>query len=276
MDLQGGMSVNRCKRWLVGGAVAVAALSGGTVAASSYPPGDPTPSTVATGGVAGDSPARGRTGRRRTGRDGVGHRHDVARGRRRGRVGRRIAGRRTYAAARTRPLTIVHGGTAGDGHSVTAGHVAHGTVGPEPASAPARGWSPPPRRSLLPRPRRSRPALQSPTSPSSPPGRRRSSSSGRPHRGGPPPSRPAPRWPSPATPLLMLLAALALAAALWAGATRRDRPEVLAALARSDPQRPRSCRARCQVRGDRADQRRGDRAGRAHRISSARRRGRGR
>ena len=47
------MSVNRCKRWLVGGAVAVAALSGGTVAASSYPPGDPTPSTVATGGVAG-------------------------------------------------------------------------------------------------------------------------------------------------------------------------------------------------------------------------------
>ena len=29
------------------------ALSGGTAAASSYPPGDPTPSTVATGGVSG-------------------------------------------------------------------------------------------------------------------------------------------------------------------------------------------------------------------------------
>jgi LPXTG-motif cell wall-anchored protein len=47
------MDVKRCRRWLAGGVLSLAALSGGTVAASSYPPGDPTPSTVAAGGVSG-------------------------------------------------------------------------------------------------------------------------------------------------------------------------------------------------------------------------------
>jgi LPXTG-motif cell wall-anchored protein len=40
-------------RWAAGAALSVAVLSGGTVAASSYPPGDPTPSTVLAGGQSG-------------------------------------------------------------------------------------------------------------------------------------------------------------------------------------------------------------------------------
>ena len=47
------MDVKRIRRWCVGGVLSLAALSGGTVAASSYPPGDPTPSTVAAGGQPG-------------------------------------------------------------------------------------------------------------------------------------------------------------------------------------------------------------------------------
>ena len=47
------MDVKRIKRWCAGGVLSVAALSGGTVAASSYPPSDPTPSTVAAAGQSG-------------------------------------------------------------------------------------------------------------------------------------------------------------------------------------------------------------------------------
>jgi LPXTG-motif cell wall-anchored protein len=48
------MNGKQCRRWIAGGVLSLAALSGGTVAAgSSYPPNDPTPSTVAAGGQSG-------------------------------------------------------------------------------------------------------------------------------------------------------------------------------------------------------------------------------
>jgi LPXTG-motif cell wall-anchored protein len=49
-DQEGGMNAKRIRRWAAGAALSVAVLSGGTAAASSYPPDDPTPSTVLSGG----------------------------------------------------------------------------------------------------------------------------------------------------------------------------------------------------------------------------------
>ncbi len=202
------MDVKRIRRWCVGGVLSLAALSGGTVAASSYPPGDPTPSTVAAGGQPGgirNPPARRRTGRHRSR-----HRHDPAH--RRGRRGhrRRPAGQRTVAAALGRRLI-----------SCTA-------AWSDPASACASRSSPPSPRSLPRSPRRSRPDRPSSTPSSSPPARRSSCSSARWRRGGSSPWRPGPPWRIAADPVLMAPAAVALAAALWVGATRRDRPDVLA------------------------------------------------
>ena len=121
----------------------------------------------------------------------------------------------------------MHGGTAGDGHSVTAGH-GHG--GRTRTGLGTRTWLVAAAAAIL--------AAASPAQPTGSPvadvaflaaGTAAVVLVG----------ATAPWWAAAVAagvalaiagaPLLMLLAALALAAALWAGARRRDRPEVLAA-----------------------------------------------
>ncbi len=121
----------------------------------------------------------------------------------------------------------MHGGTAGDGHSVTAGH---GHRGRARTGLGTRTWLVAAAAAIL--------AAASPAQPTGSPvadvaflaaGTAAVVLVG----------ATAPWWAAAVAagaalaiagaPLLMLLAALALAAALWAGARRRDRPEVLAA-----------------------------------------------
>ena len=222
----------------------MAALSGGTVAASSYPPGDPTPSTVgdrrAVAGIrqpeVDQPPSNWPRPESDTDTTLLVAGAAVV-------TGSRLAGRRTMRRRAAAALTTCTAAWSGRPSVTRHGHVATACSASHVAGRCAAAILLPRSPGAADRLARRRRRLP-----------RRRDGGRRPRRrdwrrGGPSPSRPASRWPSPPTPLLMAAGGRSPSPPrCGSGATRRDRPGRARRRRRSDPQRLRPRRARARLR----------------------------